>query len=90
MILNLIKKLLTFVTDTIFSVIDLPVVPQGLVNAVNMVMGYMADGMGIINFFCPLEAISPAIDLFILVWGVEHGYRLVMWVLQKIPMLNIK
>lgn len=90
MIVELIKKLLTFVTDTIFSVIDLPVVPQGLVDAVNLVLGYMADGMSIINFFCPLSAISPAIDLFIAVWTIEHSYRLVMWVLQKIPMLNIK
>lgn len=90
MIISLIKKLLTFVTDTLFSVIDLPVVPPGLVNAVNMIFGYMADGMSILNFFCPLSAISPAIDLFIAVWTIEHSYRLVMWVLQKIPMLNIK
>lgn len=90
MIIELIKKLLTFVTDTLFSVIDLPVVPAGLVNAVNLVLGYMSDGMSIINFFCPLSAISPAIDLFIAVWTIEHSYRLVMWVLQKFPMLNIK
>lgn len=90
MILSLLTKLLSFVTDTIFSVIDLPVVPAGLVNAVNLVLGYMSQGMGIINFFCPLEAISPAIDLFIAVWTVEHAYRLIMWVLQKIPMLDIK
>ncbi|MBQ7903540.1 MAG: hypothetical protein IJ362_07405 [Oscillospiraceae bacterium] len=90
MIIDLIKKILSFVTDTIFSVIDLPVVPDGLVSAVNMVLGYMQQGMGIINFFCPLSAISPAIDLFIAVWTVEHSYRLVMWVLQKIPMLNIQ
>lgn len=90
MIIELIKKLLTFVTDTIFSVIDLPIVPQGLVNAVNFVMGHMSQGMSIINFFCPLSAISPAIDLFIAVWTVEHSYRLIMWVLRKIPMLNVK
>lgn len=90
MIIELIKKLLTFVTDTIFSVIDLPAVPPGLVNAVNTMFGYMRQGMGIINFFCPLEAISPAIDLFIAVWAIIHVYDIVMWVLRKIPMLGIE
>lgn len=90
MVVELIKKLLTFVTDTIFSVIDLPVVPEWLVSMIETVFGYMRQGMGIINFFCPLERISPAIDLFVTVWLVVHGYKLLMWVLKKIPMLSIK
>lgn len=90
MILNLIKKLLTFVTDTIFSVIDLPIVPEGLTSAVNSLFSYMRSGMGIVNFFLPLENIAPAIDLFIAVWTVLHGYHLLMWVLRKIPMLGIE
>ena len=90
MIVDLIKKLLTFVTDTIFSVIDLPVVPDWLVNMINQVFGYMRQGMGIINFFCPLDGIAPAIDLFVAVWLVVHGYKIVMWVLRKIPMLGIE
>ena len=90
MIVDLIKKLLTFVIDTIFSVIDLPVVPDWLVNMINQVFGYMRQGMGIINFFCPLDRIAPAIDLFVAVWLVVHGYKIVMWVLKKIPMLGIE
>lgn len=90
MIIELIKKLLTFVTDTIFSVIDLPAVPPGLASAVDTMFMYMRQGMGIINFFCPLEAISPAIDLFIAVWAIIHVYDIVMWVLRKIPMLGIE
>lgn len=90
MIVNLIKKLLTFVTDTIFSVIDFPVVPDGLVNAVDTLFMYMEQGMGIVNFFCPLDAISPAIDLFVAVWAIINVYDIVMWVLRKIPMLGIE
>ena len=90
MILNLIKKLLTFVTDTIFSVIDIPAIPAGLVDAVDTLFLYMKEGMGILNFFCPLNLISPAIDLFIAIWLVVNGYQLIMWVLKKIPMLGIE
>lgn len=90
MIIDLIKKLLTFVTDTIFSVIDFPVVPDGLVNAVGTLFEYMEQGMGIVNFFCPLSAISPAIDLFVAVWAILNVYDIVMWVLRKIPMLGIE
>ena len=90
MIIGLIKKLLTFVTDTLFSVIDIPIIPSALSDMVSDVFGYMREGMGIINFFCPLERISPAIDFFVLIYAVVHGYKLVMWVLKKIPMLGIE
>lgn len=90
MILNLIKKLLTFVTDTLFSVIDLPIVPSGLNDSVQTMFSYMREGMGIINFFCPLNLISPAIDLFLSVWLVVNGYQIIMWILKKIPMLGIE
>ena len=90
MIIGLIKKLLSFVTDTIFSVIDFPIIPAGLAGAIDTMFGYMGEGMGIINFFCPLDLISPAIDLFLAVWIIINGYDLIMWVLRKIPMLGIK
>ena len=51
MIVNLIKKLLTFVTDTIFSAIDIPIIPAALVDIVQDIFGYLEDGIGIINFF---------------------------------------
>lgn len=88
MIINLIKKLLSFVTDTIFSVIDLPIVPAGLVSAIETMFDYMQQGMGIINFFCPLDAISPAIDLFLAVWIVINGYDIIMWVLERFQCLE--
>lgn len=90
MILNLIKKLLKIITDAIFSVVDFPVVPAGLVSAVQMMLDYMKQGMGIFNFFIPLTAVKPALIIFLSVWGVLHGYKLLMWVLRKIPMLGIK
>lgn len=90
MIVELIKKMLTFVVDTIFSVIDVPIIPPALTEMVSQVFGYMKQGMGILNFFCPLERIAPAIDLFLLMYALVHGYKLVMWVLKKIPMLGIE
>lgn len=89
MIIELITKLLSFVTDKIFSVIDFPIVPSGLINAVNTMFDYIEEGIGIINFFCPLDKISPAIDLFLAVWAVIHIYDIVMWILRKIPVLGI-
>lgn len=90
MIIGLIKKLLKIITDAIFSVVDFPVVPAGLVSAVSMMFDYMKAGMGIFSFFIPLDAVKPALIVFVSVWGVLHGYKLLMWVLRKIPMLGIK
>lgn len=41
-------------------------------------------------FFVPQVVVQGALDLVILVWTVVHGYKLVMWVLRKIPMLGIE
>lgn len=48
------------------------------------------DPDGILNFFVPFDVIRPAIDVFLAVWAVEHGYQLVLWVLRKVPILGIK
>ena len=90
MIIELIKKLLTFVMDTIFSVVDLPVIPPQIGDAVNWFFDLLLQGMSIVNWLLPLDLIAPGIDLIVALFLLEHGYRLVLWVLQKIPMLGIK
>lgn len=51
MIMGMIQNLVGWVTNVIFSAIDLPLVPAGVVDAVNLMLGYMRNGMGIINYF---------------------------------------
>lgn len=89
MIQRAIKALGKIVTDSIFAVIDIPAIPQELVDIVNDVFDYMKQGMSIINFFCPLDKIAPAIDIFVLIFACVQAYKLIMWTLRKIPLFGV-
>lgn len=69
--------------------LNFPAVPAELQSIIDQLFGYMADGMGILNFFCPLSMIRPALAVLVAVWAVEHGYHIVMWVLRKLPFVGV-
>lgn len=86
---NFLSGLWETITSAIFSVLDFPAIPAGLVTAVNYLFDYIKQGMRIINFFCPIDSIKPRLRLFIAVYTVLHTYKVIMWVLRKIPMFGI-
>ena len=83
MILNLVLSLFSTVIDFILGLVGFPDVPAELVSITNTVFDYMQAGMSIFNFF------KPALDVFLLVWIAAHTYKLVMWVLRKIPFFGM-
>lgn len=93
MIIDLIVKLFTFVIDFIFGlmgdIIQLEM-PVGLMNIIEIVIGYMYSGLAIVNVFCPISNIVTVFEFWIMIWALDHAYGMIMWILQKIPMLNIK
>lgn len=78
-----------WVMHPLISLLDFPAIPAGVDSLFQTVFGYMRSGMVIINWVCPINLIQPAIDVFLAVFIIEHSYRIVMWVLRKIPMFGI-
>ena len=72
------------------GLLPLPDVPAWLVELTETILQYMKTGMGIVLFFVPQAVVQGALDLVIVVWTVVHTYKLVLWVLRKIPMLGIE
>lgn len=54
------------------------------------VLGYMQQGMSIINFFCPLSLVMSCLVTVIAVSAVLQLYHLVMFVLRKIPFVGVE
>ena len=86
MVLGLMQSILSFV----LGLLPLPDVPAWLVELTETILQYMKTGMGIVLFFVPQAVVQGALDLVILIWTVVHTYKLVLWVLRKIPMLGIE
>lgn len=87
---NAIINVFNKITDFIFGFLNFPAVPVELSNSVSFVFDKISSGMGIVNFFLPLEQIKPAITCFLAIFTIEHSFTLIMFVIRKIPFLNIK
>lgn len=87
--IKIIMGFVSWVLSPIINLLDFPAIPAGVAGLFEQVFEYMRSGMVIINWLCPINLITPAIDVFLAVFLIEHGYKLVMWVLRKIPMFGI-
>lgn len=76
--------------NLVFSILpNLPDLPDTAYNSINSFFDLIFNYMGLIDIFVPLQHIRILVPLVLIVVNFEHIYNLVMWVLKKIPMLNI-
>lgn len=85
--INIVGSLVSLV----FGILpNLPDLPQSAYNSINSFLDLIFNYAGLIDVFIPLQHIKILVPLIIIVVNFEHIYNLVMWVLKKIPALNIK
>lgn len=89
----IIKALLDLIY-TIFNVLtlplDIPDLPPELNNIVSTMVEYIGFGLGILANYTHLDYL---LTLFGIVVAIDVGlllYKLVMFVIKKIPMLNVR
>ena len=87
---KIISGFFSWVFSPIINVLNFPVIPAELVDIIAYVIGIMEGGIYLFDFFCPIDAILPAIYMFLSVWTIKHGYDMVMWILRKIPFIGVK
>lgn len=85
-LLNLIKTLLF----AVFSWINLPDFPETLTSSIDSFLSLIFDNLTLLGFFIRPSTITVAIPLLIVLLNFDDIYKLTMWILKKIPFLNIK
>lgn len=90
MIVENIVNALFSLLQTLFSFINLPAMPEIISNAFQTFLNIAEYGSSIMNFALPGSVIRPAFSVFAVIFAVDHGYPVIMWVLRKIPMLGIE
>lgn len=86
-LMKLIKGFLS-----LLLVFNLPSMPDAVQNVMLQVADTLGDGISVLRAFIGAEAMSVIATLFGVVAIVETAYFLytaVMWILAKLPMLNI-
>ena len=72
---------------------DLPQLPDTITALVNQITGYMVTGAQLLHVFLGNTCMGVLALLFKLIIAMNAAYliySLVMWVLRKIPMLNVR
>lgn len=87
-LLNLIYSVLS-----LLLVFDLPELPETVTTLVNSALGYMVTGVSVLGAFVGhtcMGVIALILQLVVAMNAAYLVYSLVMWVLRKIPMLNVR
>lgn len=85
-ILNLVFTVLQFA----FGWINLPAFPENLKTTIDTFLSLIFDNLTILGFFIRPTTIAITVPILIILLNFEHVYKFTMWIIKKIPMLNIK
>lgn len=89
MIIQLILNLLKTLLFSVFCWINLPQFPEELTNSLNSFIDLIFDNLNLLGFFIRPATITIVIPVLIILINFDKVYKLTMWILKKIPMLNI-
>ena len=90
LIVESILNLFSSALKLIFGWISLPELPAEISSVVNQLIEYMNSGMCFVFLFFSIDLIRIMLPLVIVVANFDKVYKLVMFVLRKIPFLGIK
>lgn len=90
MIIESILNLFSSALKLIFGWINLPDVPPEIADVINQLFGYMRSGIGLVFLFVPMPLVRILLPLVVVVVNFDKVYKLVMFVLRKIPFLGIE
>ena len=85
LLLNLIKTLL----NVAFGWINLPDFPEELTSSLESFLDLVFDNLSLLGFFIRPTTLAIAIPILIILINFEQIYKLIMWILRKIPFLNM-
>jgi hypothetical protein len=89
MLIELLLSLIYTIFDKLM-IFNIPQLPEQVQTYINSLFDYLVSGASILANYTPLGYLMT---LFGVIVSVDIGinvYKFVMWILKKIPMINIK
>lgn len=89
MIIQLVMTVVSGLLKLLFAWVNLPNVPDSARTAINTYLGYVFDNLSFISFFVNVSTLKIVALIAIALIVFERLYKILLWILHKIPMLNI-
>lgn len=90
LILESVFNLFSSAIKLIFGWINLPDLPGDVEVVIDQLFTYMESGLGFVFLFFNMDLVKIMLPFVIVVANFEKVYKLVMYVLRKIPFLGIE
>lgn len=90
MIITAVLELCEMLLTIIFGLLpDIPNFDSGVLNSLNGFINLIFDNLDLLGFFIDIELVGALIPWLIIVLNFEHIYDFTVWIIRKIPILNI-
>lgn len=91
MILGALLDLVILLITTVLDLVpDLPQAPEQVQYYINYFFDVLFSGFGLISVFVDWTVFKTILALWFVVFNFEHIYKLIMYVLKKIPFIGVK
>lgn len=89
MIIELLLTVFMTVIKAVFSWINLPDFPPQILNGINTFFDFIFDNCSFLGFFIRPSTIQVVVPIVIIALNFKQIYHFTLWILKKIPALNI-
>ncbi len=73
-----------------FSWINIPAFPAGLAGSIDSFLELVFDNLSLLGFFIRPSTIKLVVPVLLIVVNFELIYKLVMWIIRKLPFVSIQ
>lgn len=88
-IINNLLNFLYFLMDFLFGWINIPQMPQNLINSINNFIDLVFENLGLLSFFIRPATLKILIPLTIFIISFKYIYKIVIWLIGKIPFIGL-
>ena len=89
-ILGLLQALSGILISILSLLPTLPQLPDSILIGLNSFLDIIFNNVGLLGLFIPISTIKVVVPLIIVIVNFDKIYKLVMWVLKKIPVFGVK
>lgn len=89
-IINTLLNGLYYILDFLFGWINIPQVPETIINSINTFLDLIFENLSLLGFFVRPITLKILVPLIIFAINFKWIYKMIMWFLRKLPFVNIK
>lgn len=90
MIVSLLLDLILGIFQLLFAWVEFPPVPDAILEPMAVMVEVIASGMSFVWLIVPYEIVVILLPIIVVIENFDALYSILMWIIKKIPFLNIK